>query len=397
MLSSIVFLSLVLGIIPGLGAGVQLPPSISDHYTFKNIDFPDKPNHAVKTTHADAINNPRQVVGFFVEKPTPLGDGKQHGFLLAGGSYSAFDVEVPAASSAAVKANFTAALGISNRHKAAAVALPPGTGDPVAISELAWKWDIVGVYQDSALKIHGFILAGGQFKTIDAGKLAPIDAGPSPVITTPLSLKISNVVATSARGLGAATPRSSSAPPRPADIVGWYQDLTIPFIHGFLMSGDKVCSLDAKGAVRTKASGINRHRHIVGYFISLDPLPTAHGFLFVPAGRPDETPADACKGKFFGKDVSGASGTVYRGINSRDDIVGFYRDTATPRRMTHGLLIKKGKFFTVDATSLGAIRTEASGINDRGDIVGLYVDGNNNTHAFLATPHHPEPPDEGGD
>jgi probable HAF family extracellular repeat protein len=338
MLSSIVFLGLVLGIVPALGGGSAVPAKAKPKpakLEYIKIDFSDATISSSRT-QADGINNHRQIVGLFREDKAPF---KQHGFLLAAGSFTKIDVK---------DAMRTAALGINNHH------------------------DIVGLFQDANLVTHGFLLANGKFTTIDAGPPPPPSFSLAPV----------RVVETIARGVRVGHGPDEAAPV--PDIVGWFQDLTPPLIHGFLDVRGKVCAIDVPGAIRTKASGINSRRHIVGFFKDT-PL-TTHGFLLVAH------PTDPCKGKFFTIDVPGAIRTVARGINSRDAVVGFFKDTPTT---THGFLLVKGAFFTVDFP--GAIRTVASGINSRGDIVGLFTDANHKTHGFVATPHHPEPPDEGGD
>jgi hypothetical protein len=77
---------------------------------------------------------------------------------------------------------------------------------------------------------------------------------------------------------------------------------------------------------------------------------------------------------FTSLDVPEATGTLATGINARGHIVGIYYDGAGN---SHGFLLKKGAFFTVDVPGSlvgvsGTLQTEANGINHAGDIVGDY-------------------------
>ena len=84
--------------------------------------------------------------------------------------------------------------------------------------------------------------------------------------------------------------------------------------------------------------------------------------------------------------TSGFIGTQANGINSEGDIVGVY---VTDGFHTHGFLLRKGEFTTIDApgasflgppTSSG---TAASGINEQGDIVGSFNDAADNIHGYV--------------
>jgi len=91
------------------------------------------------------------------------------------------------------------------------------------------------------------------------------------------------------------------------------------------------------------------------------------------------------KGKFTTIDAPGASfpppptsgGTAATGINPQGDIVGDYTDSSDN---IHGFLLRKGSFTTIDAP--GSNFTSPSAINPRGDIVGFFVD-DSGIHGFL--------------
>jgi uncharacterized membrane protein len=75
-------------------------------------------------------------------------------------------------------------------------------------------------------------------------------------------------------------------------------------------------------------------------------------------------------GEFTTIEFPGANFSRTAGINSRGDIVGFYRLPGEPPMRRHGFLLSKGTFTTIDPP--GSVFTNALGINRRGDIVGRY-------------------------
>ncbi|HEX3458351.1 MAG TPA: hypothetical protein VHR97_10395 [Candidatus Baltobacteraceae bacterium] len=80
-----------------------------------------------------------------------------------------------------------------------------------------------------------------------------------------------------------------------------------------------------------------------------------------------------------------ATATYGLGINSSDQIVGYYTDTSGAN---HGFILtspKSGqKWQTIDAPD-GANGTFVTGINDHGAICGYYVDASHVQHGFVAT------------
>jgi uncharacterized membrane protein len=75
-----------------------------------------------------------------------------------------------------------------------------------------------------------------------------------------------------------------------------------------------------------------------------------------------------------------------RDVNRSDEIVGFFTNSANK---THGFLLRKGEFTTIDFPGDDVVSTQARGINPQGDIVGFYVSkdaaGKLHTHGFVAT------------
>jgi probable HAF family extracellular repeat protein len=107
---------------------------------------------------------------------------------------------------------------------------------------------------------------------------------------------------------------------------------------------------------RTFARGINTADQIVGFW---DDASGSHGFLY-------------SGGSFTTIDVPNATGTNVSGINDAGQIVGTYG-------LFHGFLYSGGSFSTIDVPNVSA-GTNARGINNAGQIVGTYFGG---PHGFL--------------
>lgn len=95
-------------------------------------------------------------------------------------------------------------------------------------------------------------------------------------------------------------------------------------------------------------------------------------------------------GTYYSVRYPGASTTRALGLNSHDQIVGYYRESASTER--HGLILtnptKAGSqqvWQSIDEPSAKR-GTVVTGINDNDDICGYYVDGNGVQHGFVATP-----------
>jgi hypothetical protein len=81
-------------------------------------------------------------------------------------------------------------------------------------------------------------------------------------------------------------------------------------------------------------------------------------------------------------DVPGSSYSNPYAINSAGDVVGFFLDAAG----SHGFVLSKGVYTTLDYPGAVPGTTGASGINDFGEVVGDYTDANGALHGFIATP-----------
>src|SRR5215831_14249160 len=230
-------------------------------------------------------------------------------------------------------------LGVSSGNWAASIYTfttidyPDATSHSTVANGINDAGQIVGYFNDSTGKFHGFLKDGATFTTID----------------------VPGANATVALGINDA-----------GQIVGLFENAT--GTHGFLKDGATFTTIDVPDATfNTFATGINNAGEIVGYFRVLVTMhDRIHGFLKDGA-------------TFTTIDVPGASATFARGINDAGQIVGFFQNPGD-----HGFLKDGAAFATIDRP--GAIATDAIGINDAGQIVGLFLDDTVQTHGFVATP-----------
>lgn len=99
-----------------------------------------------------------------------------------------------------------------------------------------------------------------------------------------------------------------------------------------------------------------------------------------PYGLPSQ-PSSECIGSVQAAqhyiDVPGSIWSEARGLNNRDEVVGFYLD---PQSGYRGYLWRNGSFTTLDFP--GALWTLPSKINDLGVVVGYFLDGTGFPHGF---------------
>jgi probable HAF family extracellular repeat protein len=277
--------------------------------TFVPIEVP-----GASFTLARAITADGRIVGIFGEA-----SGRQHGFLLADGSFTTIDVPVTGARS-------TNAFGINARGDIVGswvdsrgvqhgfhwpvqgpftvIDGPSITDDGPTIRTLAKginaQGDVTGYY-DTEHKRHGFLLSRhGVFSTIDMDG----SAGPPPNGTFAQWIN--------ARG----------------DIVGSFFNGAV---HGFLMSGDTVTQLDVPfaGAVNTNAPGLNDRGDVVGFY-------TASGRQL--AFRRDR------HGNYETLEAPAAASSMLAiGINTPGDIVGQYTQTENGVSVTRGFVMYRAR------------------------------------------------------
>ncbi len=241
--------------------------------------------------------------------------------------------------------------------------------------------DIVGYYQDTLGKQHGFVLSEGTFTSID----------------------YPGAISTDAKGIGPG-----------GDIVGSYT--VAPGgpanTHGYLLSLGTFTELRYPGHPGLYAQRIAANGDIYGCYHDADTAGSMHGMTlmrmattFMPVGF-DAAPAsmrnggtpdgstivgfftDLTTGLTHGDfvqdgslkpfDVPGSNLTQAWDINPAGVVVGVFRSTTGK---FHGFLLRAGRFTAIDFP--GAITTRAFGINPGGEVVGAYIDASGKMHGFL--------------
>jgi hypothetical protein len=209
----------------------------------------------------------------------------------------------------------------------------------------------VGLYTD-----HGTIAGGDAFRTRaylrDAsGNFTPIDF---PGAENTFAIKVSPT----------------------GEVVGCYHQQNKDFavsgggtMHGYVYQNGEYQPFSVAG---TMHNGIARHgRIIVGVW-----FPT-----------PNEFHAYKVEGNDYQLlDIPNSLSSDARDVNRSGQIVGFFIDSANK---THGFLLSKDQFTTIDFPGADVVSTQARGINPQGDVVGFYVSkdasGVSHTHGFVAT------------
>lgn len=272
----------------------------------------DVPGAAV--TVLQGINSEGAIVGYYNDA-----NGKQHGFLLSGGSVTTIDYSGALA---------TIARGI-NSHG-----------------------DIVGTHVDAAGLPgggpKGFLLKAGGFTDVNyPGHLNTIaqrinDEG---LITgcyhdTDTMGTMHSMLFDGVKYSDISTPASmgNGALPDGSMTTGFYTDMMTNVTHAYLESGGNVAPFDFPFSISTGAWDMNPSGQVVGNYT--DTAKKGHGFVFTPSRfeaafgitpEPGLVPAYT----FDSIDFPGARTTTAFAINSRSDIVGSYVDSAGK---THGYL-----------------------------------------------------------
>jgi YVTN family beta-propeller protein len=325
---------------------------------FLSFDYPDSGNSGAR-----GINNLGQITGFyrlrgapgrhgFLATPTPGRNGKQGNACQEtanfstrhGASFKSFDY--PGSTNTQATA-ITPSGEIVGRYNSSdgrqhgfvlrddvfsSVDVPGAT-----FTYAAWvnaRGDIVGGYGDSRGG-HAYVLRGGTFTTIDF---------PSASAVCTAGFGISNV----------------------GDVVG----VEFPcndFIHGhgYLFSRGRFTLIDVPGAVGTFPTMVIDSTRIVGTYFGTDGV--FHGFLWQA-------------GNFTTIDVPNSTFTWITGINPGGAIVGFYNSKDGNQ---HGFVLSDGEFITVDVPVPGATFSEVNGIDPQGDGVGRYITPDGHTHGYF--------------
>ncbi len=170
------------------------------------------------------------------------------------------------------------------------------------------------------------------------------------------------------------------------DIVGWFaQDetglssagasYTLPdagFIDSASWPGTYgTLGFTALNDFGTHALGINTSDQIVGYYN--DGSGAEHGFLRNFTGY-------GVRGDYLSFDIANSIATVAEGINDSGKIVGYYQAADLSY---HGFLYDSVSGTQTPIDFNGATNTEALGINNAGQIVGYYTDSAGTKHGFV--------------
>jgi probable HAF family extracellular repeat protein len=306
------------------------PPSAIVQPT--TIDFPGS-----SSTRAYGINKAGDIVGTYVVS-SPVGVNS-HGFLLAGGRFTAVDF--------------------------------PGSFGTEAYGINA-AGEIVGVYWDNqgaAFGRHGFLLSGGRFTRID---------GPHAVVTRALGINDGGQI------VGVYTVRGPSGIPGSEAggllfrLLGHPYPYAYEYGHGFVYANGRFTNVDFPGAAhgeQTLASAINAAGKVVGTY--LDRNYVTHGFMLT-------------KGNFINLDVPGSRETFATGINMAGQVVGHF---SYPAGYGPGFLWSEGRATVIDFTHVVpgvSVVTVPCDINDAGQIVGWYGAGDAKYYVpgGPATPYH---------
>src|SRR5713226_1700966 len=296
---------------------------------------------------------------------------------------------------------FGTALARSNRHlkfKTINVDLPGVTlTQALGINS---EGDIVGRYQVGSAG-HGFLLSEGTITTIDypggiSGTTQAHGINPEGVVVglytdhgtivggdafrTRAYLRDASGNFTAIDFPGAENTFASKVSPT-GQVVGCYHHQGSDFavsgggtMHGYV---------DQSGAYQSFAVPGTMHNGI-----------TRHGRIIVGVVFPTPTTFYAYKvedGDYQLLDIPNSISSDARDVNPSGEIVGFFIDSANK---THGFLLRKGEFTTIDFPGEDVVSTQARGINPQGDIVGFYVSkdalGKLHTHGFVATRNNDE-------
>jgi uncharacterized membrane protein len=257
---------------------------------------------------------------------------------------------------------------------------------------------IVGDYRDGSGTLHGFLLAGGKYVTIDvpgaliglAGVLPTSPKGINPAgdvvgfyFVPPGSSTDCTVAATPPCQKGFLLHQGTfstvlfpghegSIPQRitpTGNIYGCYHDLNyMGSMFGFTRNADGTfSSIDVPASMHTGATPDGNT--VVGLYADLTMMPSpTHGYVVQ-------------NGNFQSFDVPGSTFTEAWDINPTGNIVGDFQDL---HGVFHGFLRNAAGYISIDFPA--AIGTHALGINPEGAVVGIYTDTNNFTHGFLAVP-----------
>lgn len=251
-------------------------------------------------------------------------------------------------------------------------ACPGGVARRTAIGEINSRGDIVGVYTDAVGMQHGFLLSRGQFTTIDVpGALV----GASGMLTTV------------ARGIGPSgdivgqfvAPVNSAAPPdSPAycPAVG-----STACIKGFLYSHGQFTAVLFPGHPGAIPGHITPSGDMYGCYHDFDTM----GSMFSAAWtRFGDVSIAAGGGELLDPTLSFPDSMHGSTTPDGTTIVGFYGNSATGFKTTHGYILQNGVLQTYDVPN--STSTTIWDVNPGLEMVGTYIDSTGKQHGFVQLP-----------
>jgi hypothetical protein len=271
---------------------------------------------------------------------------------------------------------------------------------PNAIRTRAWGINpggvIVGDYLDSSRTLHGFLLVGERYVTVDVpGSLigvtgvlptslrgvnpigdivgfyiAPPGSGSCTLAGSPLCIR-GFLLHTGTFSTVLVPGHEGSIPQRitpTGNIYGCYHDVDLMgTMYGFARTASGDSSTNVPASMNNGATPDGST--IIGLYSDLTMMPSpTHGYVIQ-------------NGNFQSFDVPGSKFTAAWDINPAGSIVGEFQDLTG---VFHGFLRTADGYTSIDFPA--AIGTHAFGINPGGAIVGTYTDTNKVTHGFLAVP-----------
>jgi len=260
--------------------------------SFASFDFPSSMN-----TQATAITPSGEIVGRYF-----TADGKQHGFVLRDGAFTALDA--------------------------------PGATFSTDVTWVNARGDIVGGYGDSRGG-HGYVLSGGTFTTIDFPSVNPVNSTGFGISNAGDVVGVEFIDGDFLHGHGylfsggrfslVDFPGAAGTFPTmildSGKIVGAYIS-TDGVFHGFSRQAGNFTTIDVPNSTFTWITGINPEGDTVGFYNSKDGK--QHGFVL-------------SDGDFISIDIPGATSSEGNGIDPQGDVVGRY---VTPDGNTHGYFLR---------------------------------------------------------
>lgn len=151
--------------------------------------------------------------------------------------------------------------------------------------------------------------------------------------------------------------------------VGQYVDSSFA-VHGYILNGDQLTTLDDPNGLNTLASGIQYNgTTVVGLYLNTS-TGSSMGYLYT-------------NGTFT--DIPGPAGAVTSGaygINDKGVITGYFTDSSGA---THGFLLQGTTYKTIDVP--GAVYSSANDINNEGYIVFAWADSSGYYQGSVYNPH----------